>query len=161
MKKYTYRKPSKNYKILFQKEKTKLKKILPKAKIEHIGSTSIPNLGGKGIIDILIGVSKKDIKKSKNTLIKNNYKFKQNAGSKERLFFEKDYGFFKKRRIHLQLTTYKSKVWDDSLKFKDKIIKNPKLLEKYSNIKKQAIAKNLKAKEYREYKSKFIKEVLK
>ncbi|CAM3485341.1 hypothetical protein PAMA111031_04255 [Paraphotobacterium marinum] len=41
---------------LFEKYKNKIQSILPKAKIEHIGSSSIPNAISKGDLDILIGV---------------------------------------------------------------------------------------------------------
>jgi GrpB-like predicted nucleotidyltransferase (UPF0157 family) len=62
MKKYTFTKYKTDYPQLYQRERTKLKKILPRARFEHIGSTAIPKLGGKGIIDILIGVKKNQIK---------------------------------------------------------------------------------------------------
>ena len=42
-----------------------LKKIFPRVKIEHVGSTSIPGLGGKGIIDIAIKIIGKVCKEIK------------------------------------------------------------------------------------------------
>lgn len=42
---------------LFQKTKKELFKLLPHSiLIEHIGSTALPHMSGKNIIDILIGV---------------------------------------------------------------------------------------------------------
>lgn len=45
---------TKKFKILFKEEKEKIKKALPKADVFHVGSTAVENIGGKGIIDILV-----------------------------------------------------------------------------------------------------------
>ena len=46
----------KNFKAKFKAEKTQLTKAIGDFKIQHVGSTAVPGLGGKGIIDILIGL---------------------------------------------------------------------------------------------------------
>ncbi len=163
MRKYKFRKYKSKYGRLYPKEKNKLKKILPKdSEIEHIGSTSIPGLGGKGIVDIIIAVSKKQVKDIKNKLIKNNYKFKSKSGDKDRLFFEKDYGIFLKRRVHLHLTTINSKVWKNCIKVRDKLKKSKKLREEYSEIKKKGVRISKgEGRIYRDYKNKFLKRILK
>ena len=58
MDKYVFRDHSPKYKSFFEFERKKIAKILLKAKVEHVGSTAISGLGGKGIIDIMIGVPK-------------------------------------------------------------------------------------------------------
>jgi GrpB-like predicted nucleotidyltransferase (UPF0157 family) len=163
MKIYKFRKYKKKYPKLFQKEKKILLKILPTStRIEHIGSTSVPNLGGKGIIDIIIGVKKDKITNSAKLLIKNNYEFKDSGSSKDRLFFTKIYGIMKKRRVHLHLTDYNGKIWKQALKFKNHLLKNKKIREDYIKIKKHA-CKLCKqdSKIYRTHKNKFIKDILK
>ncbi len=88
MDKYIFRKHSKDYKVLFKKERKKLEKALGKSIIiEHIGSTSIHGLGGKGIIDILISGKKSKIKGISRTLQETDYEFRQKASTKYRLFF--------------------------------------------------------------------------
>ena len=68
-----YNKSDKKFKLLFSKEKSKLKKILCKsAKIEHVGSKAIQNLGGKNSVDIFIAVPDKLISNSKKILQKRN-----------------------------------------------------------------------------------------
>lgn len=162
MNKYKFRKYIPKYNELYIKEKEKLKKIIPNAAIEHIGSTAVQGLGGKGIIDIIIAVSKKQVNNVKNKLIKSKYKFKPKGGSKDRLFFEKDYGILLKRRVHIHLTKINSKVWKKDIKVRNRLRKSKKLREEYSNIKKEGvkICKG-EGKIYREYKDKFLKRISK
>ncbi|MDD5192344.1 MAG: GrpB family protein [Candidatus Nanoarchaeia archaeon] len=160
MKKYKFDKYDKKYPYLFEKEKYKLKNLLASSKIEHIGSTAIPSLGGKGIIDILISVPKKELKKVKNKLINKGYIFKESGGDSERLFFEKDYGIFRKRRIHIQLTFNNSNIWKKSIKFRNVLVKDKKLREEYSLIKETAVKLGKERKEYRDFKKEFIENVL-
>lgn len=159
MKKYKLRRDSSNFPKLFEKEKERLRKILPEAKIEHIGSTAVLGLKGKGIIDI----PKKKINRAKSLLIKQNYIFKPKAGDKDRLFFEKDYNkLFVKRRVHLHLTTINSKVWKDCIKVRNKLRKNSELRKKYEKLKKEAVKlARGEGKKYRDYKNKFLKELTK
>jgi GrpB-like predicted nucleotidyltransferase (UPF0157 family) len=158
MKKYIFRKYDPKYLLLFRIEKVKLKKILPKAKIEHIGSSAVPGLGGKGIIDILIGVNKKEIIWARNKLQERKYTLKPKAGSKERLFFEKDYKYSgKMRRVHLQLTHFDSQIWKNSIKVRDILKKDSKERKKYSELKKKAVkfAKG-EGRDYRKYKNNYL-----
>jgi GrpB-like predicted nucleotidyltransferase (UPF0157 family) len=161
MNKYKFRKYKNNYPRLYEKEKRKLEKIIPHAAIEHVGSTSIEGLGGKGVVDILISVPKKDIKKIRDKLIIAKYALSKTGGSRDRIFFSKDYGLFIKRRVHLSLTYINSKIYKDAIKFREALRKDKKLRDKYSSIKQEAISLGKKSKDYREHKAGFIKGVLK
>lgn len=56
-KKVNIRRYSKKFPIKYEEEKARLaKEGVAYEDIHHIGSTSVPGLPGKGIIDILIGV---------------------------------------------------------------------------------------------------------
>lgn len=160
IKKYIFRKYEKKFPLLFNKEKEKLEKIVPFFKsIEHIGSTSIPGLGGKGIIDVLLVLNnKREMKKAEELLIKNNYEVMSHVSNNARISFKKFYGFLLfKRRVHIHLTYKNSKAHKETLKFKKKLMNNPKLAKKYAQIKKNAVkyAKG-EGKIYRDYKKKFI-----
>ena len=59
MNKYIFKPYHEIFPKLFEQEKLRLSKYLTgEYMIEHIGSTAVPGLGGKGIIDIMISVSK-------------------------------------------------------------------------------------------------------
>ncbi len=159
MDKYKFRKYNKNYSKLFEKEKAKLEKIIPSAKIEHVGSTAVKDLGGKGIIDILVSVPKKDITRVKNKLMKSNYAFSKERDN--RISFYKDSRILKKRRVHIHLTFKNSKIEKQAIKFRDLLRKNKKLRDKYSSLKQKAIKLGKKRKDYRDFKYNFIEETVK
>jgi len=161
MKKYKFKEYKKNYTELFEKEKKKLKNILPNANIEHIGSTAVEALGGKGVIDILISVPKKDIQIVKDKLINAKYILSKTGGSKYRIAFHKESGLLIRRRVHLALTHINSKIYRDAIRFRNTLRKDSKLRDKYSEIKQKAITLGKRNKDYRDFKEKFIKEVLK
>ncbi len=161
MNKYKFIKYNKNYPKLFEKEKEKLKKIIPSAKIEHVGSTAVDGLGGKGIIDILVSVPKKDLTRVKNNLIKSNYYNLSRAWRKDRISFYKDSKLLKKRRVHIHLTFKNSKIEKQAIKFRDLLRKNKKLRNKYSSVKEKAIKLKKKSKDYRDFKYNFIEETVK
>tara|TARA_Y100000310_G_C20476036_1_gene712459 strand:+ start:125 stop:637 length:513 start_codon:yes stop_codon:yes gene_type:complete len=163
MEKYHFKEYNSKFPKLFQKEKIRLKKLLGKVMMEHIGSTAVPNLKGKGIIDIVIGVDKKNIPKFKNKLIEGKYVFLPKAGEKNRLFFERDYKYCGMvRRVHLHLTYYKSDVWKRMISVRDYLKKHPREKKRYEKIKKDGvmICKG-EGKIYREYKNKYLNNLTK
>ena len=76
---------------LFLKEKEYLQKIIGNdSVIEHFGSTAVPGLYGKGVIDIYILVPKQKMKSVSEILQKNSYVYKDYASEKDRLFHDID-----------------------------------------------------------------------
>ncbi|MFH1270525.1 MAG: GrpB family protein, partial [Nanoarchaeota archaeon] len=132
LKKYSFNKHSEKYKQLFNKEKSKLGKQFSRAKIEHVGSSSIIELGGKGIIDVAISVPKNQIQNAIKKLERNGYDFRPNGGDKERSFFQKIIKYkCNERRVHIQLTHSNSKTWKSMLAVRDYLRKNPKAIKEY------------------------------
>ena len=164
MKKYFFRKYTPKYLAFFISEKKKIVKTLgSSAKIEHVGSTAIPGLGGKGILDIAVGVSKSKIAEAKDKLEKASYEFREKASYPERLFFRIDYPYKnRKRRIHIHLTKFNGQDWKEMIGFRNYLLKHPEAVKEYITIKKQGvkIAKG-DGEKYRKHKERFIKNVLK
>ena len=88
--KYIFRPYNPIFPELFKKEKERMQKILGDAsQIEHIGSTAVPGLGGKGVIDISVSVPKKqwpDVS-SKLESLGYQYRKKDDERENEELFF--------------------------------------------------------------------------
>ena len=164
MKKYVFRKYNPEYRAFFTAEKKKIVKALgSSAKIEHVGSTAIPNLGGKGILDIIVGVSKSKFAEAKKKLEKAGYEFREKASYPERLFFRIDYPYKNiKRRIHIHLTKFNGQDWKEIIGFRNYLLKYPDAVEQYVKIKKEGVKKALgDGEKYRKHKEKFIENILK
>lgn len=163
LEKYSFKEYSEKYKQSFNKEKFKLKKLFPGARIEHVGSTAVPGLGGKGIIDIVIKTSKNKALQFRKRLEKLNYKSnKDHPVNDKRLFFQKiiRYGG-KERRIHVHLVL-NEEFWKSFILFRDYLRNHNDERDKYAKIKKRAAehAKGEKEK-YRKYKKSFLERVIK
>jgi 3-dehydroquinate dehydratase/shikimate dehydrogenase len=86
--KYVYKPYSKTFPELFQKEKIRISESLKNAlAIEHVGSTAIAGLGGKGIIDIAIAVAKEEMERSSEILQKLGFQFRPSFSIPDRLYF--------------------------------------------------------------------------
>ncbi len=156
--KYLYKKYHKSYNEIFEKEKANFA-IMPKIKIEHIESTAVKGLGGKGIVDIMIGTKKIKMGEVSKAIVKKGYKLINKETN--RWFFEKDVCYPFVKRIHIQLIPLKSKMWKNTLMFRDHLIKNKKARLRYSKIK-RAASKLAKGDgfSYRKHKSLFINKIL-
>lgn len=162
--KYKFRKYDKGYISLFLREKRKLIKILPKySKIEHIGSTSVPELGGKGMIDIAVAISKDKIIKYKKILEKAGFVYKPKPKDNQRKYLEKRIVYKnKERRVHLHLTYDRSHIWKEFLIFRDCLRKNKELANNYAKVKKKALRYcKGNGKKYLLYKQPFIRKIIK
>ena len=164
MPKYVFRRYKPEYRDFFVLEKNKITKALgSRVKIEHIGSTAVAGLGGKGILDIMIGVVRLKMETAKKRLEKAGYEFREKASYPERLFFRIDYFYKnKKRRVHLHLVKFNSQEWKKIIGFRDYLLGHPEAVQQYIQVKKEAVKKALgDGKKYRKYKEKFIKNILK
>jgi len=163
MQKYVFKKYIPEYPAFFALEKKKITKALGlTAKIEHVGSTAVANLGGKGILDIIIGVAKTKFALTKKKLEKAGYEFREQASYPQRLFFRIDYpSKNRKRRVHLHLVEFNNQDWKEMIGFRNYLQNHPAALKQYAEIKKEGVKKALGDGEiYRKHKEKFIQNIL-
>lgn len=158
-------KSNSSFRSQFSDEKSRLTGILgSQCAIEHVGSTAIDGLDGKGIIDILIGFSNENqIEKAAKKLIDNGYFSARSKSSK------KDYLFLASSEddttigdFHLHLALKNSNNFTNFIKIRDYLQNNPEMAKKYSELK-YSIAENTKNNrdEYKKQKSCFIENILK
>lgn len=142
MKKYVFKAYNSIFPDLFEKEKERIKKILGDMDlIEHVGSTSVSGLGGKGIIDLCIAANKKYLKAVSKKLQEIGYEFGPKGGSKERLFHKISLEDSNKklRTYHVHVTFTESQEWIDVIVFRDYLRAHPAEAAKYAEIKKIAV----------------------
>lgn len=148
----------------FKREKTFLIKNLGgDFEIHHVGSSAVPGLGGKNVIDIQLLVP---TKKAANSIIEKlesiGYFHNKNAGDEYRIFFNRDRFYNKKKvHIHLHLMWKSAKKYKDYLMFRDYLRKHPEEAKRYYSLKKVWAKKAGKIREkYTEMKTNYVKEIL-
>jgi len=129
--------------------------------IEHIGSTAIPRLPAKPIIDINVAVpSLDDINDFITKLQELGYEYIPERRFSDRQFFPK--GPSEKRTHHLNLVEITSETgWKNQLLFRDYLQRHIEVKNEYAKLKKELAEKYAGNRdEYTERKSKFVIEII-
>ena len=116
----------------FAEESINLEKVLPKsARISHIGSTAVPTIWAKPIVDILVEIEI-GMDNVKDILINNGYICM--SEEKSRMSFNKGYteNGFAERVFHLHLRYMDD---NDEIYFRDYLIENPDIAKEYEKLK--------------------------
>lgn len=147
------------------RESSELGKLLSPygtVKIEHIGSTSVPGLPAKPIIDLMAMIdSYEKLHEIVETMKSHNWNYvpPELDGQAWRRFFVKTKD--EKRECHLHLVLNGEARWDEQLKFRDKLRTSPELAGEYAELKVKLANENRKDREaYTRAKSDFIRNVL-
>lgn len=129
---------NKNWINFFNSEKKILEKNLSGNSIfiEHAGSTAIPGLSAKPIIDIWVGAKAvKTFKKIVPNLEKSGYsQVKNSKAPNVHLVFAKG-SELKGTTHYLHLVKYKGKIWNDTLFFRDWLRLHKNSAKKYAALK--------------------------
>ena len=127
--------------------------------IEHIGSTAVPGLSAKPVIDIMFGVESLDGSRSAIPIIE-----------------QLDYCYFayrpdvlhwfckpspQLRTHHLHLVPFRSRLWDERIAFRDVLREQPDVAEEYAALKCQLAERHRFDREaYTDAKAPFIQGVV-
>ena len=152
--------------LLFDKEARRLRLVLDPSLIvglEHFGSTAIPGLAAKPIIDILIAV--RSLAAARATFVealrKLDYVFWADNPKKDRLFFVKGMPpFGLKRSHHVHVTELQGEMWQ-RLAFRDYLRAHPEEAAAYGRLKKRLVAEHQTDREaYTDAKSTYVASVM-
>lgn len=136
----------------------KQKALLSTLEYEHIGSTAIPKIKAKPIIDIIAGTRsfppEKDIIKE---LEESGYTYMQEMSVPDRLYFIKR----GTENFNLHVMAFKGSVWNDDILFRDYMIRHPKEAQKYSDLKEEILKSGVEdLLEYSKRKAGFVLEIM-
>lgn len=156
------------WKKLFEKEKQLFENTFGDViiAIEHIGSTAIPGIPAKPIIDINIGVKSLEIARTMKKQFENiGYVYRPfiPGHSMEGLKFQELYvkGSEKRRTHHAHATVYGNEYWKNNLLFRDYLRQNPARAQQYGELKKKLAEKYSYSRgTYTKNKEQFINETL-
>ncbi|MBR2467449.1 MAG: GrpB family protein [Clostridia bacterium] len=154
---------SKKWAKLYDQEREQIEDFLKRYEfeIEHIGSTSIPGLSAKPIIDIAIAVDNVDVMKQVAEVFRiKGYDLLEQIEDKGEILARK--GPEKRRTHYIHIVTLMSDRWIGTNLFKRYLIEHPEYIKQYAVLKKQ-LAKKFKhdRKSYTAAKNDFIQSVLK
>lgn len=150
----------KNWAQEFEKERQRLENALGEqvVDIQHIGSTSVPGLVAKPIIDISIGVRKlSDVPKLKKIFSRLGYGFYKKF-SRQALFAK---GPEERRTHYVHVMRYKGAKWTTDILFRNFLRAHPQRANQYALLKKKLARKYpLDREKYTDGKNIFIKTTL-
>ena len=155
-----------NWANMFEQEAESIREVLRKdliAEIQHIGSTAVPGLAAKPIIDIMVGL--RDLSDGKSIikpLEELGYVYWADNPDPKKMFFVKGmppYG--KKRTHHVHVVEIDGEFWQRRL-FRDYLRIHPEEAKLYDKLKRDLAARFRDDREaYTEGKSDYIREVMK
>jgi GrpB-like predicted nucleotidyltransferase (UPF0157 family) len=127
--------------------------------VEHVGSTAIPGMVAKPVIDVMFGVkSLEESKPAIEALVESGYNYWPYKSEVMHWFCKPSDAF---RTHHLQLIPFESPLWHERIKFRDFLRSNHNVATEYANLKKELATTYREDREtYTEKKWPFIKEVL-
>jgi len=102
--------------------------------IEHVGSTSVPGLAAKPVIDIAIGIrALVDGVPCITPIVQLGYECMGESGIAGRLYFRKG----EPRSHHIHMVAQQSKFWQDHIGFRDALRGRPDLAQEYARLKRE------------------------
>jgi GrpB-like predicted nucleotidyltransferase (UPF0157 family) len=132
--------------------------------VEHIGSTAVPGLGAKPIIDIMIGLRQlSDAEDCIEPLRRIGYDYvpELEAEIPERRYFHKGPSNVPKKHYHLHMVEINGKFWNAQILFRDYLRTHPDSAQEYLKLKKDLAAKyRLNREAYTEAKTSFIESTI-
>lgn len=128
--------------------------------IEHIGSTAIPGLHSKPIIDIMLGIKKNQEKETIHKLKFIGYQYRANFNPDEWHFLSK--GVNEHITHHLHICHFQSDFYNQHIYFRDIVLSSPQVMKEYQDLKQELELKYRNdRKAYTHAKTEFISDVLK
>jgi GrpB-like predicted nucleotidyltransferase (UPF0157 family) len=155
-----------NWPLLFEREKAKILGAIAKnvVAIEHVGSTAVPGLGAKPIIDIMVGICHlSDAQDCTGPLETIGYEYvpEYENSIPERRYFRKGPPNVPNKHYHLHMVEYGGDFWRRHLLFRDYLLVHPYAAEEYYRLKKELAAKyRFNREAYTEAKTLFIESIV-
>ena len=150
--------PAEQYQVacheMFARYERDIRKLIPNARVEHVGASSIPSAVSKGDLDIFIGIESSELESAAEQLTTLGFKEKLDTlRMPELCMLESTSG----DDVALQVVANGSE-FECFLRFRDKLRANPALVQQYNTLK--ISCEGWPQDEYREKKAHFIEHVL-
>jgi GrpB-like predicted nucleotidyltransferase (UPF0157 family) len=126
--------------------------------VEHVGSTAVPGLAAKPVLDILVGVETSPLPEDQlGALAALGYEYRGDGGVTDEQFFRTN-----PRTRHLRVVQFGTAGWQKRLVFRDYLRDHPDAAREYATLKQNLVCDHREARDsYTEGKSSFIEAILK
>jgi GrpB-like predicted nucleotidyltransferase (UPF0157 family) len=123
--------------------------------IEHIGSTSVPDLCAKPIVDVLVGLRELELTDEQVAAMERlGYRYLGEHGLPGRLFFRKE-----PRTHHVHVVQHGGEVWERQITFREALRSDEEERRRYDEYKRRLAAEGHPREAYSELKTPFIRAV--
>ena len=142
---------------LFEQESARIAAIFDGASlgIEHIGSTAVPDLCAKPVVDILVGLGELELTDEQIAGMEElGYEYLGEHGLPGRLFFRKH-----PQTHHVHVVEHGGEHWARQLTFRDTLRTDAEERRRYDQFKRRLAAEGHPREVYTELKTPFIREV--
>lgn len=149
-----------NYQKRYDKETIRIEKQLRSYEynIDHIGSTSVPGLGGKGIIDIYIVTNKDTISTVSSCLVTVGYTARPSSSNSECChLFHVRIDEETSQIYHVHVSSWNSEDYKKCIRFRDKLRTDTRLREQYDKVRQEASKKAQSTNSYTDAKQLYMK----
>jgi len=152
--------------VIFEKEKVRIREVIGDriVAIEHVGSTAVPGLGAKPIIDIMVAVNHlSDAAECIEPLRSIGYEYvpEYEVSRPERRYFRKGPHDASNRHFHLHMVERTGDFWERHILFRDYLRTHLEVAQEYYRLKKELAEKHGSNREaYTEAKTSFIDSVV-
>ncbi len=131
---------------LYEAERARLLPILSRLgliEIAHIGSTAVPGLAAKPVIDIAITVASLDVVREQGVpeIESLGYLFWAENPDPHDFFFVKGLSPHSPQRSHHLHITLPGPRFDDRVRFRDRLRSDPEIAQRYATLKKAVVAR--------------------
>jgi GrpB-like predicted nucleotidyltransferase (UPF0157 family) len=143
--------------VLFEQERDRVAGVFDGAVvgIEHVGSTSVPGLSAKPVVDVLIGLRQLDVSEAQIATMESlGYEYLGEYGLPGRLFFRKH-----PRTHHVHVVEHGGEHWERQLTFRNALRSDPDERRRYDAFKRRLAAEGHPRDVYTELKTPFIRDV--
>jgi len=152
----------KTNKLLYNKIKEQLKQLLGKnTTINHVGSTAIPNMYGKNIIDILIGTNNKNEFEQIKQILSQKFYASKNSSTEVYQFFASKNTETGDGDIHIHVGIKNTERYEEFLILRNYLLNNKEEVKGYSKLKKELVKQGvIERKDYRQQKSEYVSKLI-
>jgi NAD-dependent deacetylase len=145
--------------VLYEEEAARVREALGSAvvEIEHMGSTAVPGLAAKPVIDVSVGLTQLDLSGEQIDAMEGlGYEYLGEFGFPGRLFFRKGR---ERRTNHVHVVEWGGELWHRHRAFRDYLRAHPDEAARYAHAKRQIAAESADTRAYWERKRAFADEL--